>query len=204
MQPLNDWVPASTSPSSAGGPPGLPPSGPPPKTLPHVLEADDIERLLDNCGNIRDQALILTLWGTGARISEICTASWNDLHNNALKVMGKGKRERYCVVPPRAWAMLMRWKFSRGGFLGDDTIFKIKRRGAYKLLKRIAEQAGVAGVHPHAFRHTCATMLVQNGNDIRWVQAYLGHSSIRSTQLYTHVAIDGLKAIAATHPMETR
>lgn len=145
---------------------------------------------------------MLLLWGTGARISEVCGATWSDVKDNAVKVLGKGKRERWCVIPPRAWSALMRWKFECGGFTGETPIFKIKRRGAYKALRRLADRAGVEGVHPHAFRHTCATMLVQAGHDIRWAQAYLGHSSIRSTQLYTHVAIDGLKSIAAQHPME--
>jgi integrase/recombinase XerD len=173
-----------------------------------VFTLEECGRLVASCGTTRDRALVLVLWGTGARISEVCELEWKDVNDRTLRVLGKGSkrypggRERFVVLPPRAWAALMRLKLECGGFAGETRVFGIKRRGAYKLLRRIAERAGVGGVHPHAFRHTCATMLVQSGQDIRWVQAYLGHASIRSTQLYTHIAIEGLHEVAKNHPME--
>jgi integrase/recombinase XerD len=197
----------SASPSTNGG--RLPPDGPPPKKLPRVLSFQEIEALL-KVADPRDSAIVLTLWGSGCRVSELAAMRRGDLDldRGTIKVLGKGDRERICVLPPRAVNgirrhLVLRKRASydydpeRGGLLWD-----IKRRGIYKMLRRLGERAGVDGVHPHAFRHTCATMLVDGGTDLRWVQAYLGHASIRSTQLYTHVANDALRAVAAQHPME--
>ena len=195
-----------TSPATATGSGGLPPSGPPPRKLPRVLTCREIEALLvmtahDREHHYRDRAIILTLWGTGCRVSELCAMRRRDLDLGArtVRVMGKGRRERLCFLPPRVVAAISLW-----GLRCDPCaqLFGLGRRGVYKMVRRVARRAGVDGVYPHAFRHTCATQLVDSGTDLRWVQAYLGHASIRSTQLYTHVATSALSEVAALHPME--
>ena len=193
--------------AAGGGDQRLPPSGSPPKRLPRVLSQQEIEAMLKVAGT-RDRAIILTLWGTGCRVSELCEMHRGDLDlkEQTVRVTGKGGRERLCVIPPRALHAIRRWLVHKPATRYDPDrgaeLWGIKRRGVYKMLRRVAAAAGVDKVFPHAFRHTCATCLVDSGTDLRWVQAYLGHASIRSTQTYTHVAVSGLRAVAAQHPME--
>lgn len=175
-----------------------------------MLTVRECEAMVSAAETPRDRALVLFLWGSGCRISEACAAlrgAYNAVEQRC-RVIGKGDRERYVEVPARACVELDRYLRTRGFPGAFEPLFASTRgrfldwRSGWKLVKRVARRAGLDWVHPHAFRHTCATQLLEAGVDLRYVQAYLGHLSGRSTELYTHVARGALRSAAAAHPME--
>lgn len=201
----------------------------PPKTprrLPKALTIDQVERLLDAAGpapgdavttdlaGLRDRALLELLYATGARVSEVVQLDVDDLAlGDVLRVRGKGSKER--VVPVGSYARAAvdaylaraRPELSRRGratprlFLGVRGA-PLSRQSAWHIIQRAAEGAGLtAHVSPHTLRHSFATHLLQGGADVRVVQELLGHASVATTQIYTHVTVDALREIYATsHP----
>ena len=174
--------------------------------LPKVLSQEEVEKLLDqpileDPRGLRDKAILETLYGTGARISEATGLDVEDvdLRERELRVMGKGSRER--IVPLgdaaadalRAYMELGRAKLSRSA--GQRALFlnhrggRLTRQGAWELVKKYAARVGLREkMTPHTLRHSCATHLLENGADLRYVQELLGHASISTTQIYTHVS----------------
>ncbi|OLR91663.1 tyrosine recombinase XerC [Actinokineospora bangkokensis] len=193
------------------------------RTLPTVLRADQAEgvmaaaaagaRELDPVA-VRDHAIVELLYATGVRVSELCGLDVDDvdLGSRLARVLGKGGRER--VVPfgaPAADALgtwldvgrpsLARptsppalWLGARGGRFGATSVRRIVHLAA-------AAAPGAADVAPHGLRHSAATHLLEGGADLRSVQELLGHATLATTQLYTHVTVERLKAIHdRTHP----
>jgi integrase/recombinase XerD len=182
--------------------------------IPHVLSPESVEKLLasPHVGDrfyLRDRALLETLYATGCRASEVVALELADLHldSSFCKCVGKGSKQR--VVPLgepalkalRAYLEELRpqlvraqpgavWVFvSRGGKA-------LTREMLWMLVKKYTRRAGLnARVSPHTLRHSFATHLLAGGADLRTVQELLGHTSIRTTQHYTHVDRDRLKAI---------
>ncbi|HYV40032.1 MAG TPA: site-specific tyrosine recombinase XerD [Gemmataceae bacterium] len=182
--------------------------------IPHVLSPESVEKLLASPQPqerfyLRDKALLETLYATGSRASEVVGLKIQDMHLDArfCKCFGKGSKQR--VVPlgkPAVKALeaymtklrpnLVRtapdapWVFvSRGGKV-------LTREMLWMLVKKYAGRAGLnARVSPHTLRHSFATHLLSGGADLRTVQELLGHANIQTTQLYTHVDRDRLKAI---------
>ena len=193
-----------------------------PKTgrkLPHVLGVEDVARLLDapqltKPDGVRNAAMLELLYAAGLRVSELVTLAVNDVNLEAcfIRVMGKGSKER--VVPigqtarkrvddyiSSARAVLLKTRPSPYLFvtrLGKP----MTRQGFWKVLKRVARHAGLASkVTPHTLRHSFATHLLERGADLRSVQVMLGHTDISTTQIYTHVAPEQLKAVhTQCHP----
>jgi integrase/recombinase XerD len=181
--------------------------------LPHVLSPAAVERLLAaptpaDRFYLRDRALLETLYATGSRASEVVTLKLADLHLSAgfCKCSGKGNKQRIVPLNPPAIAALMSylgdirpgltkaadvpWVFvSRGGR-------RLTREMLWVLVKKYVTRAGLSGrTSPHTLRHSFATHLLGGGADLRAVQEMLGHANIRTTQHYTHVDRDRLKAI---------
>lgn len=202
----------------------------PPKTpqrLPKALSIDQIEALLDAAGpapgaatetdvlRLRDRALLELLYATGARVSELMQLDVDDVagDTDVLRVRGKGQKER--IVPVGSYARgavdaylaRARPELSRRGratprlFLGARGA-PLSRQGAWLIIQAAAERAGLrAHVSPHTFRHSFATHLLQGGADVRVVQELLGHASVATTQIYTHVTVDALRDVYLTsHP----
>lgn len=201
----------------------------PPKTpqrLPKALSIEQIERLLDAAGPapgevaetdmiaLRDRALLELLYATGARVSEVMQLDVDDLaHGDVLRVRGKGSKER--IVPVGSYAraavdaylararpeLARRGRASARLFLGARGA-PLSRQGAWLVIQTAAERAGLtAHVSPHTFRHSFATHLLQGGADVRVVQELLGHASVATTQIYTHVTVDALRDVYLTsHP----
>jgi integrase/recombinase XerC len=199
-----------------------------PKILPRHLRPGEVERLLEAPGAregplaVRDSALVELLYATGLRVGELVSLDWPDVDLTArvLRVMGKGGKER--MVPfgrPAAEALkawLAVWDHVRtaegaapddgepvflnrhGGRLGD--------RSVRTLLDRWTKTAGLAaGVHPHTLRHTFATHLLEAGADLRAIQELLGHSSLSTTQKYTHLEVERLLQVyREAHPRAKR
>ncbi|MCK6080391.1 site-specific tyrosine recombinase XerD [Microbacterium sp. EYE_5] len=197
-----------------------------PMRLPKALPVDEVVRLLDAAGpapadaapgdliGLRDRALLELLYATGARVSEIVDLDVDDLtHGDALRVRGKGSKER--VVPVGSYARAAvdayltraRPELSRRGratpraFLGARGA-PLSRQSAWLVIQQAAERAGLtAHVSPHTLRHSFATHLLQGGADVRVVQELLGHASVATTQIYTHVTVDALRDVYLTsHP----
>ncbi len=187
--------------------------------LPDVLATDDVEAILDappaeDPIGIRDRAILELLYGCGLRVSELVGLDTDrvDLESQQVRVIGKGNKERrvpmgdearerlhrYLVGPRTAWTAK---KPTPAAFVGRRGN-RLSREAVWVLVKRWTEAAGVTErVTPHTFRHSFATHLLEGGADLRVVQALLGHASISTTQLYTHLTHQRLREVyARAHP----
>jgi integrase/recombinase XerC len=190
------------------------------RSLPHFLTSEDLGRLLeappsDDPLGIRDRAILETLYSAGLRVSELVGLNDGDvdLTQNILRVRGKGKRERvapvgsFAVRAIRAW-LKVRKLSSREPSGGQAPMFvnKFGRRLTTRSVGRLLEKYLVATgldrrTTPHTLRHTFATHLLDRGADIRSVQELLGHKSLVTTQIYTHVSTSALRAVyEKAHP----
>ncbi|PRA78796.1 site-specific tyrosine recombinase XerD [Microbacterium sp. MYb66] len=190
-----------------------------PQRLPKALTIDQVERLLGAPSSeeplgIRDRALLELLYATGARVSEAIGLDVDDLaHGDVLRLRGKGSKER--IVPVGSYAraavdayltrvrpgLAAKGRASARLFLGARGA-PLSRQSAWLVIREAAERAQITvAVSPHTLRHSFATHLLQGGADVRVVQELLGHSSVATTQIYTHVSVDALRDIYATsHP----
>jgi len=182
--------------------------------IPHVLSPESVSKLLDapqppDRYFVRDRAILETLYATGCRVSEVANLKMEDLHLDSAfcKCFGKGNKQR--IVPlGRAAITALRtyldeqrprlvrtapdapWVFVSRGGKGLD------REMLWILVRKYAKRAGLTGkVSPHTLRHSFATHLLAGGADLRTVQELLGHANIRTTQQYTHIDRDRLRAI---------
>jgi integrase/recombinase XerD len=189
------------------------------RRLPHALPVEDIERLLAQPEGerplaLRDRAMLELAYASGLRVSEVCGVERRglDLEARTVAVSGKGRRER--MVPfGRAAERALREYLERGRpVLGararHDLLFvnarggHLSRMGFWKILRAHARAAGIASrVHPHALRHSFATHLLAGGADLRVVQELLGHASVTTTAIYTHLDRAYLREVHRTfHP----
>ncbi|MCK2027529.1 site-specific tyrosine recombinase XerD [Microbacterium sp. SSW1-47] len=190
-----------------------------PRRLPKALTIEQVERLLaapspEEPLGIRDRALLELLYATGARVSEAVGLDVDDLaHGEVLRLRGKGSKER--IVPVGSYArnavdayltrvrpgLAAKGRASARLFLGARGA-PLSRQSAWLVIRAAAERAQItAEVSPHTLRHSFATHLLQGGADVRVVQELLGHSSVATTQIYTHVSVDALRDVYATsHP----
>jgi integrase/recombinase XerD len=190
-----------------------------PQRLPKALTIDQVERLLnapsaEEPTGIRDRALLELLYATGARVSEAVGLDVDDLaHGDVLRLRGKGSKER--IVPIGSYArsaldayltrvrpqLAAKGRASARLFLGARGA-PLSRQSAWLVIRAAAERAQITSeVSPHTLRHSFATHLLQGGADVRVVQELLGHASVATTQIYTHVSADTLRDVYATsHP----
>jgi integrase/recombinase XerD len=183
------------------------------RTLPEVLTVAEIEALLgaptvDDPLYFRDRALLELAYGAGLRVSEWIGIGTRDvlLEDALVRVLGKGAKERLVPIGRSAIAALaiyqreLRPRLERGK--GRGTLFlsargePLSRMGAWKILRRYVERAGLTKhVSPHTLRHSFATHLLEGGADLRAVQEMLGHADISTTQIYTHVDREYLRQV---------
>jgi len=193
-----------------------------PRHLPRVLDHAEAERLcegaLASSGSgpvgLRDHALVELLYGTGARIGESVGLDIGgvDRERQALRLMGKGDKERVVPLGLPAMRALDRWLAEgRPALVRSDSpaaVFlgsrggRLDQRQAREAVARAARAAGLADVHPHALRHTAATHVLDGGADLRVVQELLGHATLTSTEIYTHVS--QARLLAAYHQAHPR
>jgi integrase/recombinase XerC len=189
------------------------------KTLPHFLAPEDILRLLeappaDTPLGLRDRAILETLYSAGLRVSELTGLNVEDvdLAEATARVRGKGRRERLALLGEPALAALRQWLACRDGvaagrasppalFLNKNGT-RLTSRSVGRLLQKYLAQAGLdPRTSPHTLRHSFATHLLDNGADIRSVQELLGHRSLGTTQIYTHVTTQRLQdSYQKAHP----
>ncbi|MEM1247597.1 MAG: tyrosine recombinase XerC [Acidobacteriota bacterium] len=191
-----------------------------PKTLPRHLRPGEIERLLeapherDDALGRRDVVILELLYAAGLRVSELTGLDWSDvdLEAGTVRVVGKGGKERMVPFGAPAKKALDAWRID-GATLDagqeEGRPLLLNHRGGRltsRSVRRVIDHwvgvaAVAAGVHPHTLRHTFATHLLENGADLRSIQELLGHSSLSTTQRYTHVDVDRLLNVyRAAHP----
>jgi site-specific recombinase XerD len=179
--------------------------------LPRVLSGGEVTSLLDvgaeTAVDRRDLAVLELLYAAGLRVSELCGLDRGDIDLRArtVTVLGKGGKQRRVPVHDAAVAALGEWfDNGRDQMEGPPEAAFVNRRGARlgpRDVRRILDRRAASPTHPHALRHTYATHLLDGGADLRVVQELLGHSSLATTQIYTHVSKERLRAVyGGTHP----
>ena len=179
------------------------------KKLPEVLTAIEVEQIIDSADRthsvgVRDAAILETLYASGMRVSELTNLEIDDLYFEIgfLKVIGKGNKERLVPMGELAQKAVEHYvENARNEFLNSKKPEKSKNRvfinqrggplsrmSIWNIVNKYAQKAGIEkNVYPHIFRHSFATHLLEGGADLRAVQEMLGHSSIITTEIYTHV-----------------
>ena len=185
--------------------------------LPEVLSAEEVDMLensidLSKWEGHRNRAIIEVLFSCGLRVSELVNLKLSDLFlkENYVRVMGKGSKERLVPISPRAIKELDYWFLDRRVMKikpGEEDYVFLNRRGAHltrvMILIMIKQQAEAAGIQktisPHTLRHSFATALLEGGADLRAIQAMLGHESIGTTEIYTHIDMSTLREQILNH-----
>ncbi len=188
------------------------------KKLPRFLVREDLEELvespeLNRALGLRDRALLETFYATGARVSELAGLNFPDLDFGleCVHLLGKGSKERIVPVGKVALTCLQEYlEHGRPQFkpvLNESALFlnrsgkRLSSRGMRLIVTKYARQQGLGQIGPHTLRHTFATHLLDGGADLRAVQELLGHASLSTTQIYTHLTRERLREIYdRTHP----
>jgi integrase/recombinase XerD len=182
------------------------------RTVPHALTTDEIDSLLaapdtSTTLGLRNRAMFETLYATGLRVTELVglTVDRMRLDPGFVRVLGKGRKERLVPLGDSAVAWLDRYIGGARSDLNRDhraEVFlnhrggRLTRQGFWKILRGQAVAAGITSpISPHVVRHSFATHLVENGADLRAVQMMLGHTSLTTTEIYTHVARERLRRL---------
>ena len=188
--------------------------------LPEVLSVDEIDAMiaaidLSKPEGHRNRAIIEVLYGSGLRVSELVDLRLSNLYldEGYMLVEGKGSKQRLVPLSPQSVKQIGLWRTDRNALdvkKGNEDYLFLNRRGArltramiFEIVRRLAEAAGVhKTVSPHTFRHSFATHLLENGANLRAIQQLLGHESITTTELYTHLDVHYLReAIMQYHPL---
>ena len=190
------------------------------RTLPEVLSVQEIESILaaidlSSKEGHRNKAMIEVMYGCGLRVSELINLKLSQLffNENFIKIIGKGDKERLVPIGTIAQNAVLHYiegfrnklKFKKGM---EDILFlnrrgsKLTREMIFIMVKELAQLAGIEkSISPHTFRHSFATHLIEGGADLRAVQEMLGHTSITTTEIYTHLDTDYIRsAVAQFHP----
>ncbi|MBQ7553857.1 MAG: site-specific tyrosine recombinase XerD [Bacteroidaceae bacterium] len=191
--------------------------------LPEVLTVEEIDNIIaavdmSKKEGQRNRAILETLYSCGLRVSELCNLKLSDLYldEGFIKVEGKGSKQRLVPISQRAISEIECWEEERingkikPGF--EDYVFlarwgkNISRIMVFHLIKELAEKVGIKKViSPHTFRHSFATHLLEGGANLRAIQAMMGHESIATTEIYTHIDRSMLRAeIIGHHPRNIR
>jgi integrase/recombinase XerD len=171
------------------------------RRLPVVLSQEEVSRVLDAVTHPKHRALLMTIYAAGLRVSEAVHLRIQDIDSQRMTLrvdQGKGRQDRYVMLSPRLLAVLREyWKLERPRpwmFPGQDPQRPLTRATVHKMFQRVRRRAGIhKRVSVHGLRHSFATHLLESGVHLRRVQLLLGHRSLRSTQIYTHVTRDDLR-----------
>lgn len=192
------------------------------KHLPEVLSTTEVDMLEDSIDlskweGQRNKAIIEVLFSCGLRVSELITLKLSDLYvdERFVRVMGKGSKERLVPISGKAIKELNYWFIDRNGMKikpGEEDYVFLNRRGAHLtrtmiliMIKRQAEIAGITKtISPHTLRHSFATALLEGGANLRVIQEMLGHESIATTEIYTHVDTTKLREEVLLHHPRNR
>lgn len=188
--------------------------------IPEVLTVEEIDTIINAIDlskheGQRNRAILETLYSCGLRVSELCELKISDLYleEGFIRVQGKGSKQRLVPISPRAVKEITLWFHDRNTCWRirndyEDHVFlarwgkNISRIMVFHLIKELAEKAGITkNISPHTFRHSFATHLLEGGANLRAIQCMLGHESIATTEIYTHIDRNMLRAeIIEHHP----
>ena len=186
--------------------------------LPEVLSVEEVTAIIEGVDTrspqgVRDQAILEMLYGCGLRVSELCNLQISNVYTSEsfVRVIGKGNKERLIPLGDSARDAFLAWMAVRPDPASpafDDFVFlnrfgkPLSRVAVFSMVKKNAQLAGITKeISPHTFRHSFATHLIENGADLRVVQEMLGHESILTTEIYTHIdTATWQKAVLEHHP----
>lgn len=191
-----------------------------PKHLPDVLTEEEITKIQSTIDlslpeGMRNYVIIEVLYGCGLRVSELVNLKMSNIYEEEqyLQVIGKGDKERWVPINPHALELVMTYIHTVRSHVtpkpGEERYVFLNRRGhhlsrqmVFIFLQNAVQEAGInKSISPHSLRHSFATELVENGADLRAVQEMLGHASVATTEIYTHISRETLRnTIAAFHP----
>ena len=186
------------------------------KSLPKFLTVNEVDKLLNidlkKPIDYRNKAMLEVLYATGMRISELLNLTLSNYNpkDGSIKVMGKGSKERYVPISDVAIKYLNLYLNKYRKYIiknSSDYIFvnyngkKMSRQGFFKILKALCQKSGInKEISPHILRHSFATHLLNNGADLRIIQELLGHASISTTEIYSHISNKKIKEDYQKHP----
>ena len=186
------------------------------KTLPEVLDVDEVNRLLSQTPQgpleVRDHAMMELMYSSGLRLVELVNlnAADLDLSQRQVRVLGKGNKVRYLPVGQAACSSLEQWLQERASWVAESEAavfiskrgYRLSTRAVQQRVARLARKHGLnKHVHPHMLRHSFASHLLESSGDLRAVQEMLGHADISTTQIYTHLDFQHLAQVYdRTHP----
>ena len=188
--------------------------------LPEVLTVEEIDRIIatvdrSKAEGQRNRAILETLYSCGLRVSELVNLKLSDLYfdEGFIKVEGKGNKQRLVPISPKAINEIKLYFTDRNQIEvksgHEDFVFISLRRGKrlsrimiFHMIKELAQQAGITkNISPHTFRHSFATHLLEGGANLRAIQCMLGHESIATTEIYTHIDNESLRIAAKANPL---
>jgi len=193
------------------------------KKLPKFLEYEEVVRLLNTppantCLGARDRAILEVLYSTGMRVSELVSLNMDDVDflSEVIHVRGKGKKERICPIGSSALQSIQNYIEFRNRRMANDSNFdsrvlfankhgqRLSTRSVRRKMDKYLVEAGLdPAISPHTLRHSFATHMLNNGADLRSVQELLGHQSLSTTQIYTHISTSHMnEQYQNAHPME--
>lgn len=177
--------------------------------IPTYLSPKEVEHLLKVAGKpasgyhttnrLRNVAMVSLLYASGIRVSELCRLNRGELKGGCFTVVGKGNKPRLCFFDERAKASINTYLASRED--NNEALFvtgsgrRVTPGNVQEVFRTLARKSGLKACNPHVLRHSFATDLLKNNTNLRYVQEFLGHASIQTTQMYTHVVNEDLRAI---------
>ncbi len=184
------------------------------KDLPRYLTLDESIQLLesvDGANQERDYCILTLFLNCGIRISELVSLNIQSIQDDTMRVLGKGNKVRILYLNEACKLAIQDWLIVRSGMtlIDEDALFvtsrrtRITRAGVHKMVKKRLTEAGLdASLYSsHKLRHTAATLMLQNGVDVRTLQEVLGHDHLNTTQIYTHIDNDDLRIAARANPL---
>lgn len=185
------------------------------KSMPRYLSLDESVELLESVegkNSTRDYCILTLFLNCGLRISEVVGLNVTDIHGDQLRVLGKGNKERMLFLNEACLSALNDWLTERNmmTLVDNKALFvtlqnrkRISRAAVHKLVKKHLSAAGLDSTQysSHKLRHTAATLMLQNGIDVRTLQEVLGHDQLNTTQIYTHVDSENLRVAARANPL---
>jgi len=172
------------------------------ETLPKVISLEEVQSIIKNTNNIKHRCIVSLLYSAGLRRSELLNLKLEDIDSKRMVITvknGKGNKDRLTILSGTVLKDLrqyfLEWKPKIYLFEGKNNE-KYSASSVLLIIKNAAKKAGIRkNITPHMLRHSFATHLLENGTDLRYIQVLLGHSSTRTTEIYTQVAINNIKTI---------
>lgn len=167
-----------------------------------LINSFDIPRS-SRVNRLRNQAIVATLYASGIRVSELCSLNRDSLHDGSFTIVGKGGKARLCFLDERSQTLIKKYLTVRKDslpalFISAQTMLRISP-ATVQIVFRLARNRTGVEAHPHTMRHSFSTNFLRNNGNMRYLQVMLGHSSLETTQMYSHVVDEDLRKIYAEH-----